>query len=72
MYICLCKGVTESDVRTLGRAGVVSPEALAATLGIDREGCCGRCLQSIAEIAALATAERLKAAVKAPAGFPAS
>ncbi len=68
MYICLCKGITDSHVRTLGRAGVVSPEALAEQLGIDRDDCCGRCVTRIADLAALAQAERTKAARMAPAG----
>lgn len=57
MYICLCRGIKESDVQELGRAGLVCPEALAATLGIDEPGCCGRCIQSINELAALASSE---------------
>lgn len=60
MYICLCKGVTDSDVRRLGRAGVVSPKALAAELGIDRDDCCGRCFASILNLATLARAELVK------------
>ena len=57
MYVCLCKGITESDVRALGRAGVVSSEALAATLGINEPGCCGSCARNIQELVALAAGE---------------
>ncbi len=57
MYVCLCKGITESDVLKLGRAGVACPDALAATLGIDEEGCCGRCAKKIEDLAALAACE---------------
>lgn len=68
MYICLCKGITDSHVRNLGRAGVVSPEALAEELGIDRDDCCGRCVARIADLAALARTERIKTTRMAPAG----
>lgn len=66
MYLCLCKGITDSQVRTLGREGVVSPEALAAELGIDRDDCCGRCLSGIADLAALAQSERLRVTLMTP------
>lgn len=75
MYICLCRGIRESDVCELGRAGLVCPEALAATLGIDEPGCCGRCIQSINELAALASNEYLASVfspscdVRKPASF---
>jgi bacterioferritin-associated ferredoxin len=68
MYICLCKGVTDSRVRALGRDGVVSPEALAAELGIDRDDCCGRCFAGIENLAAIAEGERLSAIRLAPVG----
>lgn len=68
MYLCLCKGITESDVCKLGRSGVVSTAALAAQLGIDQQECCGRCLQSVADLAALAQAERIRTTLKARAG----
>ena len=57
MYICLCKGIRESDVRDLGRAGVLCPESLTAALGMDQEDCCGRCARNIEELVALAAGE---------------
>lgn len=57
MYVCLCKGITEADVRELGRAGIVEPEALAGALGIDQKGCCGRCVRDIEELVSLAASE---------------
>jgi bacterioferritin-associated ferredoxin len=72
MYICLCKGITESNVRALGRAGLVTPEAVAAALGLDREGCCGRCLQNIGELAALAEAEQREAPARTQGASPSS
>jgi bacterioferritin-associated ferredoxin len=57
VYICLCRGIKETDVRELGRAGVVCPEALTTALGVDQEDCCGRCARNIEELVALATSE---------------
>ena len=57
MYICLCKGIKESDVLELGRAGVVCPKALADALGVNEEDCCGRCARNIQELVALAASE---------------
>ena len=58
MYVCVCKGITESDVENLGRSGVTCPNKLAATLGIDDEDtCCGRCLNHIVELVTIASRE---------------
>ncbi len=59
MYVCACKGITESDVENLGRNGVTCPNKLAAALGIDdEETCCGRCINHIVELVAIASRER--------------
>lgn len=58
MYICVCKGIKESDVEDLGRAGITCPKKLAATLGIDDEdNCCGRCLDNMSELVTIASRE---------------
>lgn len=58
MYLCVCKGIKESDIESLGRAGMTCPKQLAATLGIDdEENCCGRCLNHIADLVAIASRE---------------
>jgi bacterioferritin-associated ferredoxin len=58
MYICICKGIRESDVHELGKAGVTCPKKLAATLGLnDKKNCCGRCIKNISKFAALAEEE---------------
>ncbi len=49
MYMCLCKGITESDVREAGRAGLVKPNQLIAKFGLKDSGCCGRCAKHIHE-----------------------
>ena len=55
MYVCLCKGLTESDVRDAARHGPANPEALITVLGLEDEDCCGRCLDRADELAALAS-----------------
>ncbi|MEC4672548.1 MAG: hypothetical protein VST68_00020 [Nitrospirota bacterium] len=56
MFVCVCKGIKESDVQELGRCGIVSPKALASKLEIDDEdNCCGRCLNNINDFVAIAS-----------------
>jgi bacterioferritin-associated ferredoxin len=57
MYLCLCKGITESDVREAGRAGIVMPCQLKAKFGLKDSGCCGRCSKNIHEYVEIATRE---------------
>ena len=57
MYICLCKGIKESQVKELGLKGIVDPEQLATLLGLYEEGCCGRCIQNIDHLANVAANE---------------
>lgn len=59
MYICLCKGITESKVQELGRSGFITPEKLASELGINKEDCCGRCIRDIEFILMLARNEKV-------------
>jgi len=68
MFVCVCKGIKESDVRELGQAGVTCPKALAFTLGIDDEdNCCGRCINNIDDFVSMATDEliQLRSSVQA-------
>jgi bacterioferritin-associated ferredoxin len=57
VYICLCKGISESQVRACGRLGLCSADALALALGIEEEGVCGRCIRNIDDLVALATSD---------------
>jgi len=57
MYVCLCKGITESDVRAAGRAGLVMACQLKSKFGLKESGCCGRCSKNIQEFVELATSE---------------
>ena len=54
MYACICRGVTELEVRGLGQAGIITPEALIASLGLD-DNCCGRCLREIDSLVLMAS-----------------
>ena len=54
MYVCLCKGITETDVRQLGRSGIVTAGALITCLQLDDDRCCGRCVREIDSLVKLA------------------
>jgi bacterioferritin-associated ferredoxin len=54
MYACICRGITEADVRRVGRAGVTAPDRLIAVLGLDDERCCGRCALQVGAFVELA------------------
>ena len=69
MYVCVCRGITEADVRGVGSRGVVAPEALIRVLGLDAEDCCGRCSDQIHEFVELAWEGALSAG-HAPATDP--
>jgi bacterioferritin-associated ferredoxin len=55
MYLCLCKGITDSDVRQAGQAGIVMPSQLKAKFGLKEAGCCGRCSKNIHTFVQIAT-----------------
>jgi len=55
MYLCLCKGITDSDVREAGQDGIVMPCQLKAKFGLKDTGCCGRCSRNIHEFVQIAT-----------------
>jgi len=54
MYVCLCNGITESEVREAGRAGHVMPCQLKSKFGLKKTGCCGRCAKNIHEFVEIA------------------
>jgi bacterioferritin-associated ferredoxin len=43
MYICLCNGVTENQIRDAVTGGAASLHDLRHTLGV--ASCCGRCAE---------------------------
>jgi bacterioferritin-associated ferredoxin len=55
MYLCLCKGLTESDVQRVCQKVESNPDMLASSLGLDDENCCGRCARNIEEFLSVAT-----------------
>ncbi len=57
MYLCLCKGITDSDVRDAARAGIVMPCQIKAKFGLKDSGCCGRCSKNIQTFVELAKNE---------------
>jgi len=57
MYVCLCKGLTESDVREAGRQGYLTTRQIIAEFGLRENGCCGRCAKNIHELVALAKSQ---------------
>jgi bacterioferritin-associated ferredoxin len=54
MYLCLCNGITESEVREAGRTGAVMPCQLKSKFGLTQSGCCGRCAKNIHEFVHIA------------------
>ena len=58
MYICLCKGITESDAFQLAGPACATPEALMTALGLDDDECCGHCSGEIDELLRLVTKAR--------------
>ncbi len=54
MYLCLCRGITEADVREAGRAGCVMPCQLKSKFGLTESGNCGRCAKNIHEYVEIA------------------
>jgi bacterioferritin-associated ferredoxin len=55
MYLCLCKGITDSDVREAGQEGIVMSGQLIAKFGLKDTGCCGRCSKNIHGFVEIAT-----------------
>ncbi|EAZ99643.1 MULTISPECIES: bacterioferritin-associated ferredoxin [unclassified Marinobacter] len=48
MYVCLCHGVTDRDIRAAADNGVTSMRQLGKELGVGTQ--CGRCAQTAREI----------------------
>lgn len=48
MYVCLCHGVTDRDVRAAAENGISSMRQLGKELGVGRQ--CGRCAATAREI----------------------
>jgi bacterioferritin-associated ferredoxin len=61
MYVCLCKGLTESAVREAGLSGCFTARQIIAEFGLREDGCCGRCAKNIYELVTMA-----KSALESP------
>ena len=48
MYICLCNGVTENQIRDAVSEGAVTLHDLRHTLGV--ASCCGRCAECAQQV----------------------
>ena len=57
MYLCLCKGLTEADVKRQARDGSRCVEALIVDLGLEDDDCCGRCAVDTCEFELVAASE---------------
>jgi bacterioferritin-associated ferredoxin len=42
MFICLCRGIKESEFSSLASRHGTCPEAMKQAMGLD-DSCCGRC-----------------------------
>jgi bacterioferritin-associated ferredoxin len=48
MYVCICKGITDSQIRSAVADGLTNYHELRQTLGLSSQ--CGRCAVSAREI----------------------
>ena len=48
MYVCICHGITDKDIRAAARQGACSLEALSQQLRVAT--CCGRCADCATEV----------------------
>ncbi|RMH37667.1 MAG: hypothetical protein D6690_02515 [Nitrospirae bacterium] len=49
MYVCLCKGITESEFLQLVSVHQGTLSAIAQSMGLD-DSCCGRCQERLPEL----------------------
>jgi bacterioferritin-associated ferredoxin len=63
MYLCLCQGITDSDVREAGRDGITMPCQLKAKFRLKQRGCCGRCSKNIDEFVQIAASAQQELAL---------
>lgn len=59
MYICICNGITDRDIRQCVQSGVCSMRDLECTLGVGVS--CGRCREAAGEILAETRASAIPA-----------
>jgi len=69
MYACICLAISETQVRNVGRSGIVAPSTLIEVLGLDDRRCCGRCARQVDTFVALAWEGAAEADLR-PTGTP--
>ena len=47
MFVCLCKGVRQSDVRRVVAGRYVDPDLVIDVFNFDDPGNCGRCVREV-------------------------
>ena len=62
MYVCICKAVTEQQVRRAVESGMCSPADLVAALELDDPSNCGRCVTRAERLLALPCVQQALAA----------
>lgn len=72
MYACICKGITEDQVRDVGSLGISAPGELISVLALDDASCCGRCVAHIEEFVELAREGASQASCVRPSVTPRS
>jgi bacterioferritin-associated ferredoxin len=55
MYVCLCKAITEGELKQFSDCGEACAAGLIRAFGLDDEMCCGRCAREIDDLVAVAT-----------------
>jgi len=66
MYVCICKGLTESEVREVAQCQAQSPEALVDAIGWNDGVCCGRCASTVDRIFSFVTRDDGRTMVASP------
>ncbi len=67
MYVCLCKGLAESDIHRAIQYGGTHPDHLITTLGLEDDDCCGRCVKNIHELVEIASTNCFQCPLSSPA-----
>ena len=62
MYVCLCNGVTENQIRDAVADGAATLHDLRATLGVAT--CCGRCAECAQQVIEQASTMRFDTALQ--------
>ncbi len=56
MYVCLCKGLTESEVQKVALEARGNKQMVISALGLNDKDCCGRCAKNCSSLARVCSA----------------